>query len=155
MTLPQTSWNCQHKVTNVTVTIFDYFPFFIKFSFSDIPFQSEEESIEIIEDVPKSSPEPEIINSDDGNEPANDESSAIDTGSAEISRPNRAENADTQENAETISAEETSAENATQATNDDDDSDELDIPDGPETQVQSAVVDSGMESAIYNYVTIT
>ena len=117
-------------------------------------FQSEEESIEIIEDVPKSSPEPEIINSDDGNEPAKDESSAIDTGSAEISRPNRGESADTQENTEGNSAEETPAENTTQATNDDD-SDELDIPDGPETQVQSGIVDSGMESSIYNHITTT
>ena len=113
-------------------------------------FQSEEESIEIIEDVSKSSPEPEIINSDDGKEPANDESSAVDTGSAEISRPNRSAN--NQENAEGNSADVTPAENAAQATNNDNDSDELEIPDGPETQVQSGVVDSGMESTIYNVI---
>ena len=46
----------------------------------------------------------------------------------------------------------TPAENAAQAANDEDDSDELEIPDGPETQVQSGVVDSGMESTIYNVI---
>lgn len=117
-------------------------------------FKSEEESIEIIEDVPKSSPEPEIINSDDGNEPTNDESSPIDTGSAQISRPIRGTNDDTEENSENVDVnitEETVAENPKS----EDDSDELVIPDGPENQVQSCIVDSGMESTSNDNVTIT
>jgi len=102
---------------------------------------SEEESIEIIEDIPKSSPEPEIINSDDGNEPADAESSALDTGSAEISRPNRGESAE--ENTASNDTDETPAADITDAINaGESDSDELVIPDGPETQVQSCVVDS-------------
>jgi hypothetical protein len=107
---------------------------------------SEEESIEIIEDVPKSSPEPEIINSDDGNELANDESSPIDTGSAQNSRPIRGKNDDTEENSENVDVnitEETVAENPKS----EDDSDELVIPDGPENQVQSCIVDSDQEES--------
>ena len=61
----------------------------------------------------------------------------IDTGSAELSRPNQD---DTKENSQSNNAE------SEEATNDgDNDSDELVIPDGPETQVQSGVIDSGME----------
>ena len=61
----------------------------------------------------------------------------IDTGSAEVSRPNQEE---TEENSLSNNAE------SEEATNDgDNDSDELVIPDGPETQVQSGVIDSGME----------
>ena len=61
----------------------------------------------------------------------------IDTASAELSRPNQDES---KENSQSNNAE------SEEATNDgDNDSDELVIPDGPETQVQSGVIDSGME----------